>query len=236
MPRLPPRDARHDRHCPNGGQPEERCPLARAPERCRQGALGAQCAHPRPAQPPDARRSGATTGSPLEPATLDDEDATEFRAFASALQAELAPEGRLQADLASRIVMAAWRARRAARRSAPTSVVRCWEPGAARGGPARNLCRRRFRRLRPTRHVRHRPDPRQLWPARVRHSGPLPAARCWPSSHRSAPTSVVGARSQVRARSRRSSCCRRRHGRPPRPAAQFLHHVQGHDPADCPSP
>ena len=44
---------------------------------------------------------------------LDDEDAAEFRAFAAALQAELMPEGRLQADLAGRIVMAAWRARRA---------------------------------------------------------------------------------------------------------------------------
>jgi hypothetical protein len=54
---------------------------------------------------------------------LDDEDAAEFRAFASALQVELAPQGRLQADLASRIVMAAWRARRAARRSGPTLVV-----------------------------------------------------------------------------------------------------------------
>ena len=44
---------------------------------------------------------------------LDDEDPAEFRAFAAALQAELMPEGRLQADLAGRIVMAAWRARRA---------------------------------------------------------------------------------------------------------------------------
>jgi hypothetical protein len=33
------------------------------------------------------------------------------------------PVGRLQADLVSRIAIAAWRARRAARRSAPTSVV-----------------------------------------------------------------------------------------------------------------
>ncbi len=50
---------------------------------------------------------------------LDDEDAAEFRAFARALPAELAPQGRLQADLVSRIAMAAWRARR----SPPTSVV-----------------------------------------------------------------------------------------------------------------
>ncbi len=87
---------------------------------------------------------------------LDDEDAAEFRAFASALQAELAPEGVLQADLVARIVMAAWRARRADKleagvlgaylagaspadpafltssgtsRSGPTSGGRSWEPG-----------------------------------------------------------------------------------------------------------
>jgi hypothetical protein len=44
---------------------------------------------------------------------LDDETAAEFRAFARALQAELAPEGALQSDLVGRIVIAAWRARRA---------------------------------------------------------------------------------------------------------------------------
>ncbi len=44
---------------------------------------------------------------------LDDENPAEFRAFARALQAELMPEGRLQTDLVGRIVMAAWRARRA---------------------------------------------------------------------------------------------------------------------------
>jgi hypothetical protein len=46
---------------------------------------------------------------------LDDENPAEFRAFAKALQAELAPEGRLQIDLVGRIAMAAWRARRADR-------------------------------------------------------------------------------------------------------------------------
>jgi hypothetical protein len=44
---------------------------------------------------------------------LEDEDATEFRRFARALEAELAPAGRLQADLVGRIAIAAWRARRA---------------------------------------------------------------------------------------------------------------------------
>jgi hypothetical protein len=58
-------------------------------------------------------------GRTWEPAALDGE----FQALASALQAELAPEGLLQADLVGRIVMAVWRGRRAARRSASTSVV-----------------------------------------------------------------------------------------------------------------
>ncbi len=44
---------------------------------------------------------------------LDGEDPAEFRAFARALQAELAPAGTLQADLVGRIAIATWRARRA---------------------------------------------------------------------------------------------------------------------------
>ncbi len=90
---------------------------------------------------------------------LEDEDATEFRRFARALEAELMPAGRLQADLVDRIVMAAWRTRRAdkleagvlasylegvdradsdprallapsaASRSGPTSGGRSWELG-----------------------------------------------------------------------------------------------------------
>ena len=91
---------------------------------------------------------------------LDDEDAAEFRAFASALQVELAPEGRLQADLAGRIVMAAWRARRADKLEAGLLGTYVAAPGSGD--------------FRPARDVRHRPDPGQLWPARVRHSGPLP--------------------------------------------------------------
>jgi hypothetical protein len=43
---------------------------------------------------------------------LEDEDPAEFRRFARALEAELAPAGRLQADLVGRIASAAWRARR----------------------------------------------------------------------------------------------------------------------------
>ena len=46
---------------------------------------------------------------------LDGEDAAEFRAFATRLQAELMPAGALQESLASRIVIAAWRSRRADR-------------------------------------------------------------------------------------------------------------------------
>jgi hypothetical protein len=44
---------------------------------------------------------------------LEGEDAAEFRRFARALEAELAPAGQLQADLVGRIAIAAWRARRA---------------------------------------------------------------------------------------------------------------------------
>jgi hypothetical protein len=43
---------------------------------------------------------------------LDDENASEFRAFQAAAQAELAPSGRLQSELVARIVTTAWRARR----------------------------------------------------------------------------------------------------------------------------
>ena len=43
---------------------------------------------------------------------LDDENATEFRAFQAAARAELAPSGTLQSELVERIVTAAWRARR----------------------------------------------------------------------------------------------------------------------------
>ena len=46
---------------------------------------------------------------------LADEDAAEFRAFQAAAQAELAPSGALQTELAARIVTTAWRARRADR-------------------------------------------------------------------------------------------------------------------------
>jgi hypothetical protein len=43
---------------------------------------------------------------------LDDENASEFRAFQAAARAELAPSGTLQSELVERIVTAAWRARR----------------------------------------------------------------------------------------------------------------------------
>ena len=46
---------------------------------------------------------------------LDGEDAAEFRAFATRLQAELMPEGVLQESLVGRITIAAWRSRRADR-------------------------------------------------------------------------------------------------------------------------
>ena len=46
---------------------------------------------------------------------LDDENSTAFGAFEAAVRAELAPAGALQADLVARIVVAAWRGRRADR-------------------------------------------------------------------------------------------------------------------------
>jgi hypothetical protein len=46
---------------------------------------------------------------------IDGEDAAEFRAFATRLQAELMPVGALQESLVSRITIAAWRSRRADR-------------------------------------------------------------------------------------------------------------------------
>jgi len=46
---------------------------------------------------------------------LADEDAAEYRAFQAAGQAELAPVGALQSELAARFVTTAWRARRADR-------------------------------------------------------------------------------------------------------------------------
>ncbi|HEX5078001.1 MAG TPA: hypothetical protein VFV80_02545 [Geminicoccaceae bacterium] len=46
---------------------------------------------------------------------LEDEDAAAFGAFEAALREELAPMTALQADLVARIVVAAWRARRADR-------------------------------------------------------------------------------------------------------------------------
>ena len=49
---------------------------------------------------------------------LQDEDSADFAAFDAAVRAELAPAGALEADLVTRIVTAAWRARRADRMEA----------------------------------------------------------------------------------------------------------------------
>jgi hypothetical protein len=62
---------------------------------------------------PAARRSGATSsGRFWKRAALDDQDASEFRAFQAGARAELVPSGTLQIELVARIVTAAWRARR----------------------------------------------------------------------------------------------------------------------------
>jgi hypothetical protein len=82
-----------------------------------------------------SRRNGARSRGPKTPAgrlraarnalkhglcarklvLLVDEDSAAFGAFEAAVRAELAPVGALQADLVARIVVAAWRARRADR-------------------------------------------------------------------------------------------------------------------------
>jgi hypothetical protein len=49
---------------------------------------------------------------------LQNEDSADFAAFDAAVRAELAPAGALEADLVTRIVTAAWRARRADRMEA----------------------------------------------------------------------------------------------------------------------
>ncbi len=83
-----------------------------------------------------ARRSGATSGGrPWEPAALDDENASEFRAFQAAAQAELAPSGTLQSELVERIVTAAWRARQGDRLEA--ALLGCHlGPDAPKAGEA----------------------------------------------------------------------------------------------------
>jgi hypothetical protein len=66
---------------------------------------------------------------------LDDENATEFRAFQAAARAELAPAGTLQSELVERIVTAAWRARRGDRLEA--ALLGCHlGPDAPKAGDA----------------------------------------------------------------------------------------------------
>jgi hypothetical protein len=66
---------------------------------------------------------------------LDDENASEFRAFQAAARVELAPSGTLQSELLERIVTAAWRARRGDRLEA--ALLGCHlGPGAPKAGDA----------------------------------------------------------------------------------------------------
>jgi hypothetical protein len=66
---------------------------------------------------------------------LDDENASEFRAFQAAARAELAPSGTLQSELVERIVTAAWRARRGDRLEA--ALLGCHlGPDAPKAGDA----------------------------------------------------------------------------------------------------
>lgn len=65
---------------------------------------------------------------------LDDEDVATLAALDAAARAELAPEGAFQAELVTRIVAAAWRARRADRLEA--ALFGCHLAGAGVGGAA----------------------------------------------------------------------------------------------------
>jgi hypothetical protein len=77
---------------------------------------------------------------------LDDESAADFAAFEAAVRAELAPSGGLQADLVARIVIAAWRARRADRIEAAIFArflndIRPGDPGEPRSALSYGLVR-----------------------------------------------------------------------------------------------
>ena len=139
---------------------------------------------PRPCQPADGARSRGprTVAGKARSARnalkhglrarrlllLDREDAAEFRAFATRLQAALMPEGALQESLVSRIVIGAWRSRRADR-----------PPPPSRAGPARALCRaRQRRRSGPAGGARRRPDPGR--PRRPRAGDIAPLSRLGP--------------------------------------------------------
>lgn len=110
-------------------------PVARYPAGVPSRRNGAQSRGPRsPAGKARAAQNALKHGLRAgKLALLEDEDPTEFRRFARALETELAPEGRLQADLVSRITIAAWRARRADRLEA--GVLGGYLEGAGRTAP-----------------------------------------------------------------------------------------------------
>jgi hypothetical protein len=98
---------------------------------------------------------------------LPDEDAAEFAALEAAMDEELAPVGALQAVLARRVAVAAWRLARAYRLAAGTGVgarsPTRWPTGrAVRGAPQRR------------RRARARPDPRRQRPEVARDIVALP--------------------------------------------------------------
>ena len=85
------------------------------------------------------------------PVLLDDENASEFRAFQAAARAELAPSRTLQSELVERIVTAAWRARRGDRLEA--ALLGCHlGPDAPKAGDAQAAlsCSRRRRASSPS--------------------------------------------------------------------------------------
>ena len=87
---------------PRRDQPPQRREIARAEDPQGQGGLGAECA--------EARHAGAQ-----KYLVLPDEDAAELEALEPALVEELAPVGALQAVLARRVAVDAWRLARADR-------------------------------------------------------------------------------------------------------------------------
>jgi len=110
-----------------------------------------------PAQAAASRRNGARSRGPRTPAgkaraarnalrhglrarrlvLIEGEDIRAFEAFTASVQAELAPLGTLQAELAARVAVAAWRARRADRLEA--ALLGCHLPPGAAGDEAQTM-------------------------------------------------------------------------------------------------
>ncbi len=128
-------------------------------------------------------------------AALDDENASEFRAFQAAAQAELAPSRTLQSELVERIVTAAWRARRGDRLEAALLGCHLGPDDRDTGDAQAALScsrRRRASSPRPTRPTPHphgcrRPAPRPNEPEKSWRNRPLTCDARTPSRADRAP-------------------------------------------------